>query len=216
MLDLLLPQRCVVCGTGGVQLCAKCLARLPRIEPPLCECCGAPTAWPVLRCRDCTGRRLAYARARAAVKYDDSVRAVVGAWKERGLRRIADAAVSVMLEVVPPPEAAVVTFVPPDPDRGLKRGHHPPERLAEAFAGHWQLPCEALLARRAGKRQRGLSRPERRRNVAGAFVAVSAPATVTLVDDVFTSGATANAAASALRKAGARRVEIVAFARVVR
>ena len=216
MLDLLLPQRCVVCGTGGVQLCEPCVARLPRIEPPLCERCGAPTAWPVGRCRDCAGRRIAYARARAAVHYDDSVRAVVGAWKERGLRRLADAVVSVMLEVVPPPEAIVVTFVPPDPDRGLKRGHHPPKRLAEAFAGHWQLPCEALLNRRAGKRQRGLSRPERRKNVAGAFVAASAPASVAVVDDVFTSGATANAAASALRKAGARRVEIVAFARVVR
>ena len=145
MLDLLLPQQCVVCGAGGVQLCEPCLARLPRIEPPLCERCGAPTAWPVLRCRDCAGRRLAYARARAAVQYDDSVRAVVGAWKERGLRRLSDAAVSVILEVVPPPEAAMVTFVPPDPDRGLKRGHHPPGRLAEAFAGHWRLPCEALL-----------------------------------------------------------------------
>jgi predicted amidophosphoribosyltransferase len=216
VLDLLLPRRCVVCGRDGVQLCAPCLARLPRIEPPLCERCGAPTAWPVRRCRDCAGRRIAYARARAAVQYDESVRAVVGAWKEHGLRRLADAAVSVVLEVVPPPESTMVTFVPPDPDRGLKRGHHPPKRLAEAVAGHWQLPCEALLDRRAGKRQRGLSRPERRKNVAGAFVAVSAPATVVVVDDVFTSGATANAAASALRKAGARRVEIVAFARVVR
>ena len=216
MLDLLLPQRCVVCGRGGVQLCEPCVTRLPRIEPPLCARCGAPTAWPVRRCRECAGRRIAYARARAAVQYDDSVRAVVGAWKERGLRRLADAAVSLVLEVVPPPKAIVVTFVPPDPDRGLKRGHHPPQRLAEVLAGHWKLPCEALLARRAGKRQRGLSRPERRRNVAGAFVAASATASVAVVDDVFTSGATANAAASALHKAGARRVEIVAFARVVR
>jgi predicted amidophosphoribosyltransferase len=70
---------------------------------------------------------------------------------------------------------------------------------------------------RSTERQRGLPLAERRRNVAGAFVpAARAPATVVLVDDVYTSGATANAAASALRKAGARRVEIVTFARTIR
>jgi len=90
--------------------------------------------------------------------------------------------------------------------------------LAEELARSWELPVVALLRRRrAAERQRGLSRAERRRNVAGAFVAPSAvPSSVVLVDDVFTSGATANSAASALRQAGARRVEVVTFARVVR
>ncbi|TML48907.1 MAG: ComF family protein [Actinobacteria bacterium] len=218
MLDLVLPQRCVVCGKRGTQLCSACLSRLPRIEPPLCERCGAPTAWPVRRCRDCAGRRLAFASARGAVHYDDAVRAFIAAWKERALRRLAAAAVSVVIEVVPPPKVEVVTFVPPDPDRGLKRGHHPSRQLAELLAAQWGLPVASpLRRRRAAKRQRGLSRAERRRNVAGIF-AVKGPvaSSVALVDDVFTSGATANAAASALRKAGARRVEIVTFARVVR
>jgi predicted amidophosphoribosyltransferase len=70
---------------------------------------------------------------------------------------------------------------------------------------------------RAIPHQRGLTLPERRRNVAGAFrPAAETPPRVALVDDVYTSGATAAAAASALRKAGARRVEVVTFARVVR
>ena len=75
-----------------------------------------------------------------------------------------------------------------------------------------------LLGRtRPASRQRGLSLPDRRRNVAGAFVpAGESPTRVALVDDVYTSGSTANAAASALRKAGARRVEVITFARVVR
>jgi predicted amidophosphoribosyltransferase len=218
MLDLLLPQRCVVCGLRGTQLCGPCLSHLPRIEPPLCERCGTPTAWPVRRCRECSGRRLAFASARAAVHYDDAVRAFVAGWKERALRRLVAAAAAVVIEVVPPPTADVVTFVPPDPNRGLKRGHHPPRQLAEQLAEHWELPVAApLRRRRAAKRQRGLSRAERRRNVAGLFVAKGpVPNSIALVDDVYTSGATANAAASALRKAGARRVEIVTFARVVR
>ena len=193
-----------------------------------CPHCGNPVrfydnvpvlSWIVLRgrCRECSGRRLAFASARAAVHYDDAVRAFVVAWKERALRRLAAAAVSVLVEVVPPPKTEVVTFVPPDPDRGLKRGHHPPRQLAEQLAEHWNLPVAAPLRRQAAKRQRGLSQAERRRNVAGMFSAKGAvPGSIALIDDVFTSGATANAAASALRKAGARRVEIVTFARVVR
>ena len=121
MLDLVLPQRCVVCGLRGTQLCSACLRELPRIEPPLCERCGTPTAWPVRRCRDCAGRRLAFASARGAVHYDDAVRAFIAGWKERALRRLAVAAVSVVIEVVPSPAVEVVTFVPPDPDRGLER-----------------------------------------------------------------------------------------------
>jgi predicted amidophosphoribosyltransferase len=86
------------------------------------------------------------------------------------------------------------------------------------LAERWELPVAARLRRRrAAGRQRGLSRTERRRNVAGIFAAAGkVPRAVVLVDDVFTSGATANAAASALRKAGARRVDVVTFARVVR
>jgi predicted amidophosphoribosyltransferase len=214
VLDLLLPQRCAVCSRAGVQLCAGCRDALPRIEPPFCERCGLPTAWPVRRCRDCAGRRVAFGSARSAVVYDERVRAFVGAWKERGLRRLSTIAAEVVAAAVARP-GAVVTFVPPDPDRILKRGHHPPRALAEALGATWELPLESLLERSAGGRQRGLPRAERRRNVRGVFRCRRAPAGVVLIDDVYTSGATANAASSALRRAGARRVEVITFARVV-
>jgi len=191
---------------------------LPRIETPLCDRCGAPTAWPVLRCRECTGRRLAFASARAAVAYEGSGRLVVAAWKNRGLRRLAGAAATLVAEQVPRPDAALVTFVPPDGDRSLKRGHHPPEGLARELARAWELPVDGLLRRtREVGRQRGLPLEERRANVHGAFAArAPVPARVVLVDDVYTSGATANAAASALRAGGARRVFVVTFARALR
>lgn len=191
---------------------------MPAIVPPLCARCGAPTVWPVSRCRECASRRLSFATARAAVEYDDAVRRLVGGWKERGLRRLAGAAAALVADVVPRPSAAVLTFVPADGDRLLRRGHHPAEQLARELGRRWKLPVEPLL-RRGGssQRQRGLTLPERRRNVRGAFrPARSAPRAVCLIDDVYTSGATVNAAALALRKAGARRVEVVSFARVVR
>jgi ComF family protein len=217
-LDILLPVRCVVCAAGGEQLCAGCRESLPLLRPPLCDRCGAPTAWPVSRCRECSGRRLAFASARAAVEYDDSVRRLVAAWKERGLRRLAAEAADAVAGAIEPPDVAVLTYVPPDRERVLQRGHHPAQRLALELGRRWNLPVRALVGRtRSVPHQRGLSRAERRRNVAGAFrPAVSAPTRVVLVDDVYTSGATVGAVASALRKGGARRVEVVTFARVVR
>jgi predicted amidophosphoribosyltransferase len=180
--------------------------------------CGAPTAWPVARCAECGGRRLAFASARAAVLYDAAVRALVAGWKERGLRRLAALAADLVVETVPRPEPAVVTFVPPDAERSASRGHHPAERLASALADRWRLELRPLLARaRPSARQRGLRLSERRRNVAGAFrPAVRGPVRVLLVDDVYTTGATASAAASALRRGGARRVDVVTLARAVR
>jgi ComF family protein len=218
VLDLLLPQRCTVCSLPGSQLCGGCRSSLPRIEPPLCGRCGAPTAWPVARCRECTGRRLAFASARAAVEYDTSVRRLVTAWKERGLRRLVETAAELVLEVVPRPDVAAVAFVPRDRDRTLRRGHHTAEVLARELAAAWQIPLlGALDRRRAAPRQRGLSRAERRRNLRGAFaVQTSAPTRIALVDDVYTTGATVHFAASALRQAGARRVEVVTFARTIR
>ena len=218
LLDLLLPVRCVVCAASGEELCTGCREGLPLVRPPLCERCGAPTAWPVRRCRECSGRRLAFASARAAVEYDERVRRLVAGWKERGLRRLSAQAADVVAAGVEQPRVAALTFVPPDRARVLERGHHPAERLARELGERWELPIAPLLARtRAVPHQRGLSLADRRRNVAGAFrPAVRSPARVALVDDVYTSGATANAAASALRKGGARRVEVVTFARVVR
>jgi competence protein ComFC len=216
VLDLLLPQRCVVCGCGGKQLCAGCREELPRIEPPLCARCGAPTAWPVERCRECAGRRLGFASARAAVGYDAAARRLVHAWKERGLRRLAVEAAQLVAERLPAPEAEALTFVPADRGRRLERGHNPAERLAVELATVWELPCLSLLERKRGGRQRGSSAVERR-TVRGAFRPTSeSPRKVAVVDDVYTTGATAAACATALRAAGARRVEAIAFARALR
>ena len=136
LLDLLLPVRCVVCGVGGEQLCAGCRESLPRLQPPLCERCGAPTAWPVARCRECSGRRLAFASARAAVAYDERARLLVTAWKERGLRRLAADAADVIAE----------TLSPPGRDRARIRTARP-----GAGAHAWIPPCGAVgvRARRA-------------------------------------------------------------------
>ena len=133
------------------------------------------------------------------------------------MRGLASLAASLVEEVVPPPAASQIAFVPPDGDRSLQRGHHPAERLARELGRCWGLPVTPLLGRtRPLPPQRGLPRDERRRNVRGAFRAHGARGRVLLVDDVYTTGSTVAAAASALHAAGAARVEVVTFARAVR
>ena len=149
---------------------------------------------------------------------DEAAKRLVGAWKERGQRTLARIAAEIVDAGVARPDAYTITFVPADHNRLLERGHNPAERLAAELGARWQLPVVPLLRRRPGvERQRGLTLMERRRNVRGIFEpSGEAPRAVVLVDDVYTSGATVSAAATALRKGGARRVEVVTFARAVR
>jgi predicted amidophosphoribosyltransferase len=208
----------VVCGRLGEAICPWCLAELPRLRGPCCARCGAPTAWPVTRCLECAGRRLAFTSARSAVAYLGPVRPLVAAWKERGLRHLAEEAADVIANTVERPRVDALAFAPADGDRSVKRGHHPAERLARELGTRWELPVVRALGRsRAPRPQRGLTLAARRRNVAGSFVvAADVPRRVGLIDDVFTTGATASAASSTLRRAGARQIAVVTFARAIR
>ena len=219
LVAVLLPGRCAVCDRPGDPLCAVCRSAFVRLREPLCERCGSPGPWPVRRCAECARRRIAFARARAAVVYDERARRFVREWKEHGRRRLADEAAAVVAEVVRRPDGmAALTYVPGDPERAWKRGDVGPRALARALGELWELPVHDLLRRTGSQpRQRGLALADRRRNVRGSVAATQAsPRAVCLVDDVYTSGATADACASALRKAGATRVEVVTLARAVR
>ena len=218
LLELVLPTHCVVCGVHGMPLCDACRVSLQAVGSVLCARCGAPTAWPVSACRECSGRRLAFTTARAGVRYTGSARTFVRAWKEHGLRRLAPLAADLVTAQVPRPAVDVITYVPGDGRRSRERGHHPARELALELGERWQLPVGELLRRtRPVARQTGLSRADRSRNVRGAFAARgTVPASIALVDDVYTTGATVDAAAGALRRTGAAVVHVVTYARAVR
>jgi len=181
-----------------------------------CEKCGKPEGAPVPRCQDCRGRELAFDKARAAAAYEGPARDALKAFKLGGERRTA---VVLARWMVPPAlalgRASCITWVPSTRRSDAERGFTPAEEIARPLAKRLALPARKLLTKtRDTLDQAALSRAERRANLRGAFAATARiPERVLLVDDIMTTGSTADACASALKAAGARRVLVVTFAR---
>jgi ComF family protein len=232
-LDLLLPPRTLDEGRGGgaaVQwqgLSPDAWSRIAFIDAPLCDGCGAPFDYdlgPGVRCAACAGRTPAYDRVRAACLYDEHARDLILKLKHAdrtdlsGLfaRWLARAGADLLAE------ADGVVPAPLHPWRLLGRRYNQAAEIARPLAGQARIAYlpDALVRRRATASQAGKSGQGRRRNVAAAFAVPAskqsqvAGRTLLLVDDVLTTGATAEGCARALKAAGAARVDVVVIARV--
>jgi predicted amidophosphoribosyltransferase len=218
LLSLIVPRSCAGCSAPGSLWCETCVAELEPVGAPSCTRCGAPTRWQVATCRECGTWSPAFETAWAAVAHRGSGAALVRAWKDRGLD-LADVAARVIEERRVPPDVDCLCAVPASAARSRTRGIDGPTALAGALAVRWEIPFRRdLLTRlRDAPPQRGLDRPARRQNLRAVFVATGdTPRRVALVDDVYTTGATADACARALRAGGAEHVEALAFARALR
>jgi predicted amidophosphoribosyltransferase len=220
LLDVILPPRCALCPSPEEPLCGPCLGRLPVLTGPSCDRCGLPTVLPVADCRECAGRRLAFRRAAAAVAYEGGGRELVGQLKSGRRRALAVPAGALVSTFLDAGSCEAVCWVPADRWRTIRRGCHPAELIAREAARRWGLPAVDLLEpARLRRPQRGLDTAARRRNVRGAFRVrrgAAVPATVALVDDVYTTGATLDACARSLRDGGAEIVDGFTLARAVR
>jgi len=229
-LDIVLPPRCLGCGVTVDQnglLCGDCWSGLSFIAPPLCDCCGLPFAYQVAarsRCAACLASPPEFDRARAVLVYDDASRRLVLGFKHADRLEGAPAFGRWLARAGAELTAAADLIVPVPLHRWrlFRRRYNQAGLLALALGRVAERPVvpDLLVRRRATPTQGGLGRRGRQRNVAGAFALRPGREPqvrgrrVLLVDDVHTTGATLNACARALRRAGAASVDALTLARV--
>lgn len=229
--DVIAPPRCLQCHTevaGDGHLCATCWQGIAFIDGTACQQCGVPFPFDLgesALCAPCIAHSPSFTRARAAMRYDDESRALVtgmkfadrlegapafGAWMARaGVDIIAN--------------AGCLVPVPLHRWRLISRRFNQAAELARALGRHCDMPVvyDALIRRKNTRPQVGLSADARRKNVATAFEVPRQSRqkligrNILLVDDVFTSGATADACARTLLRAGVASVDVITLARVI-
>jgi ComF family protein len=242
LLNFLYPPRCAACGEGlpidtTRRVCAPCLAAVEPPRPPLCLACGAPLHAGVEdeRCEHCRAAPPAFDSACAIARYrsggghdagsdgSGTVAALLRRHKY-GLDQSLGRALAEFLDAAPaldPGAFDVVIPVPLHRSRLRWRGFNQAALLGAALARRLDCPLDvsSLSRVRSTPPQTARDRSQRARNVRDAF-AVRRPARVAgrrvlLVDDVMTTGATANECARVLRAAGARRIDVLTLARVL-
>ena len=215
LLTIIAPHECLGCGREGRLLCGNCAEDLP---PAVSRCYRCQRATAGFRtCRSCKASPLH--AAHAAVRYEDEglSRAVVWRLKfERAKAAAGDIAPLLPLPPIVGDRAQLLVHVPTATSRTRQRGYDQADLIARHVSTLSGVPHVAALARLGQHRQVGTSGETRRRQLRGAF-RVTQPALVSgkhivLIDDVVTSGATLEAAAHALKQAGAWRVDAAVFA----
>jgi ComF family protein len=227
-LDLLLPRHCAACDVPlplgrPCALCEPCWSTFRMPVDTLCARCGLPISPPRHLCAACAARTPAFHVARALGLYLaepgllNPLARAVRALKFHGHRAAATSLGAALATVLPLPREATIVPVPLHPARLRERGYNQALLLARALArtARLGLAPRALVRRRPTPSQARLDAAARRANLAGAFLAPAPlPAgPVVLVDDVLTTGATADACARTLRDAGATAVVVLTVGR---
>lgn len=231
LLGLLYPPTCIACqgATGEPHgLCAACWADIRFIERPFCERLGTPfqvDLGPGLLSPAAIADPPVFGRARAAAEYDDTASLLVHQLKYNDRLELARALGSMMTRAGAEllDGADVIVPVPLHRWRLWRRRFNQAMALAGIVSAQSGVPCDPFLLHRVKRtrRQVGLTKAQRQENLQGAFRVPTEAKTrlkgkrILLIDDVLTTGSTANAASRALLRGGAAQVDILAFARVV-
>lgn len=229
--DALFPPVCVHCralvpSEGAFRhLCPKCAAQLSFVEPPCCEVCGHPFYGEVegeRLCPHCEGLYPEFGAGRTAVLFKGPARALVIELKyHRGLHVVRDmkTVFSQSAHLLDHVRGALLVPVPLHPRKRRERGYNQSELLAEALAeaaGGGSRVASLLRRVHDTQTQTAFDRKARLANLSDAFALldgaeIDVGQRHVLIDDVFTTGATLNSCAHALRQAGCMHVDVATF-----
>lgn len=224
LVDLVYPPRCWVCSKLGQELvCRDCLNGFDIIGMPFCTRCGKPTEVEVDECRECRGKNFRFSSARAFGLFGGGLKEAVHSFKYKNGKVLAPFFAELILLNIDPQffEIDLVTEVPLNRKREIRRGFNQAKLLAQSIAKRIDKPHHSLLSQvRETQDQSKLDFRERKKNVRDCFSpngegSVLKGKTVLLVDDVFTTGATVNECSKVLLRAGAESVKVVMVARTV-
>jgi len=225
-LDFALPPRCASCGIIVVEthsFCPDCWKAVEFLGNNGCLVCGLPLeATESDTCGACLARPPRIALIRAAVAYGEVPRGLAIRLKYGRKVAIARTMARYMAPLVSPNHEALLVPVPLHRVRLWQRGFNQSALVAKELSRRLGIASNPMALRRVKRTPplKGMSPLKRRKTVAGAFKVPDKSAvagkTIILVDDVLTTGSTAEACARTLTRAGAARVELISWARVVR
>lgn len=230
IVDLVFPPRCPLCGgsiAAQTGLCPTCWAALAIPGDPSCGCCARPFADGIPNgaiCAPCMAHPPRHDGIAAATLYNDASRKLVLALKYGNRLALAGMMGALMAARMPQVgEGWLVVPVPLHRWRIWHRGYNQPAELARTVARERgaRLAVDLLERRKATRPLGGLGKSARERALSGAIGiaagkrSLAKGASVVLVDDVLTSGATSDACVGALKRAGAKTVVVSCFARVL-
>lgn len=220
ILNLLFPVTCCVCHApvperrwGGA--CSECWSSLLPVEPPCCPKCGEPAPAIEGLCGHCLRGDHLFDFARSALLFTHTFREIIHHLKYSDRVSLAKPLGRILRECLNSHDfqGSLILPVPLHRSRERIRGFN----QAELIASHLGRPVSTGLLRRRKNTssQTGLSRSQRKRNLAGAFeLTGKVSGTIIVVDDVYTTGSTMNEVARTLKRGGAGRVEVLTVARV--
>lgn len=230
-LAFLYPELCQICEAARAKpeegfVCSECQSTVKPIKRPFCERCGFPYPGSIsstFKCSNCTDQLLYFESARSAVVAKDTMLEVIHRYKYNHALWFEPFLTQLLLKRARPELSAAdwdwIVPVPLHPAKEREREYNQAERLARPLSAATGIPLNTRVLRRdvPTQTQTWLSREERWANVKGAFSLRRSDAVsgsrIVLVDDVFTTGATTNACARALKAGGAAQVCVWTLAR---